>query len=202
MEYKTCTKCKVKKDFNEFSKNKFGINGLSTQCKKCRNEYYLNNKENHNARMNKWRKENVEYQKEYYKKYYEENKEKLKSYKKEYVKEKLKNDSLFKFKYSIRSLIKSSFKRVNNKFKKNSQTEIILGCTIDEFIKHIESQFTKGMTLENHGEWHLDHIIPLATADTEEDVIKLCHYTNYQPLWAKDNLSKSDKIIEKQLVLL
>ena len=51
------------------------------------------------------------------------------------------------------------------------------------------------MTLENHGEWHIDHIIPLATANTYEEVIKLNHYTNLQPLWAKDNLSKGSKIL-------
>jgi hypothetical protein len=52
------------------------------------------------------------------------------------------------------------------------------------------------MTLENYGEWHLDHIIPLATATTREDVVRLNHYTNFQPLWAKDNLSKGAKIIK------
>ena len=172
------------------------------EIKEKRNKHYLNNKDVYNERMKKWRKDNVKYQKEYFLKYCEENKEKIKEKRKEYVKQRMKNDSLFKFKYSIRSLIRSSFKRVNNKFKKNSQTEIILGCKIEEFISYIQKQFTEGMTLENHGEWHLDHIIPLATAKTEEDVIRLCHYTNYQPLWAEDNLFKSDKIIEKQLVLL
>lgn len=51
------------------------------------------------------------------------------------------------------------------------------------------------MTFENHGEWHLDHIIPLASAINEEDIIKLNHYTNFQPLWSKENLKKGSKII-------
>lgn len=51
------------------------------------------------------------------------------------------------------------------------------------------------MTLENHGEWHFDHIIPLASAKTEEELIKLNHYTNFQPLWAEDNLKKGFKIL-------
>ena len=71
----------------------------------------------------------------------------------------------------------------------------MLGCTPEELRDHLQSQFTEGMTLENHGEWHIDHIIPLASANTEEEIVKLCHYTNLQPLWAEDNLSKSDKII-------
>ena len=72
---------------------------------------------------------------------------------------------------------------------------MILGCTCDEFIDYIKSKFKEDMTIDNHGEWHLDHIIPLATAKTEEDVIRLNHHTNFQPLWAFDNLSKGSKII-------
>ena len=89
-------------------------------------------------------------------------------------------------------MISGSFKRKN--ISKNDKTEEILGCSIEEFIVYLQSKFEDGMTLENHGEWHIDHIIPLATAQTEEDVIKLCHYTNLQPLWAKDNLTKKDRL--------
>jgi hypothetical protein len=59
---------------------------------------------------------------------------------------------------------------------------------------HIERQFVKGMTWENRGEWHIDHIIPLATAQNENDVVKLNHHTNLRPMWAKDNLRKSSKL--------
>ena len=54
------------------------------------------------------------------------------------------------------------------------------------------------MTFDNHGlhGWHIDHITPLSTATTEEEIIKLCHYTNLQPLWAEDNLAKSNKILD------
>ena len=51
------------------------------------------------------------------------------------------------------------------------------------------------MSWDNYGEWHIDHIIPLASATTEEGVLKLYHYSNLQPLWAKDNLSKGSKIL-------
>ena len=57
------------------------------------------------------------------------------------------------------------------------------------------SQFKNGMSWDNHGDWHIDHIIPLSLATTEEEMIKLCHYTNLQPLWAEDNLTNSNKII-------
>ena len=79
------------------------------------------------------------------------------------------------------------------RFRKNSKTQEILGCTLDEFINHLQSQFTEGMTLKNHGEWHLDHKIPISSAKNEKDIIRLNHYTNFQPLWAKENLRKGDK---------
>ncbi len=73
-------------------------------------------------------------------------------------------------------------------------TEMFIGCSFAELKIHVERQFTKGMTWENRDQWHIDHIIPLSTAKTEEDVIRLNHYTNLRPLWAKDNLAKSDKV--------
>jgi len=91
-------------------------------------------------------------------------------------------------------LIRSSFKRkLNNDWKKTSKTENMLGCKFDFFKNYIEKQFTEGMTFKNYGDWHLDHIKPLALAKTEEDVITLNHYTNFQPLWAKDNFKKGSK---------
>ena len=73
----------------------------------------------------------------------------------------------------------------------------IVGCSPTELREHIEKQFTDGMSWDNYGTygWHLDHIIPLSTAETREDVFKLNHYTNLQPLWATDNLKKGKKII-------
>ena len=79
-----------------------------------------------------------------------------------------------------------------NKSKKSIE---ILGCTKEQFAKHIESQFKEGMNWSNKGEWHIDHIIPLASAINKQEVYKLCHHTNLQPLWAKENLCKGAKII-------
>jgi hypothetical protein len=70
----------------------------------------------------------------------------------------------------------------------------MLGCDYDFFKAYIERQFKQGMTWENHGKWHFDHIIPVSSAKNEEELIKLNHYTNFQPLWAEENLSKSNKI--------
>jgi len=101
---------------------------------------------------------------------------------------------------TFRQLISSSIKRRN--WKKNSKTQQILGCSFQEFKIHIEKQFIKGMSWDNQGKWHFDHIYPISLAKNEEELIRLNHYTNFQPLWAIDNLKKGNKIIEKQLTLI
>ena len=101
-------------------------------------------------------------------------------------------DPIYKFRGNVRSLISFSFKRAKgNYWKKNLKSEEILGCTLDFFRIYIESKFTEGMTLDNYGKWHLDHIKPICLAKSELEIIKLNHYTNFQPLWAIDNLTKS-----------
>ena len=108
-----------------------------------------------------------------------------------YIQTKLRSDPIFRFIYRIRTLIKISLR--NRGFRKSPRTEQILGCSVRYFMAHLASLFGPGMTFENHGEWHIDHIVPLATAKTEADIIRLCHYTNLQPLWAHDNLSKGGR---------
>lgn len=78
---------------------------------------------------------------------------------------------------------------------KNTKTIDLLGASIDDVRKHIESLWQPNMSWQNHGikGWHIDHIIPLSSCKNEQDMIELCHYTNLQPLWAIDNLKKSDK---------
>ena len=87
-------------------------------------------------------------------------------------------------------------------YHKNSKTKEILGCSFEKFKVHLEKQFKDDMSWENQGKWHLDHIYPVSLAKDEEELIKLNHYTNFQPLWAFDNISKGNKIIEKQLILI
>ena len=107
------------------------------------------------------------------------------------IKERKINDPIYKLTDSIRTLIWNSINRMG--FEKNSKTNLILGCSFEEFKDHIESQFQEGMNWRNHGEWHLDHKTPISWADTEEKVYELNHYLNFQPLWAFDNLSKGNK---------
>jgi hypothetical protein len=118
----------------------------------------------------------------------------------EYQKNKKQTNPLFKLRGNISNLIYISIKKQG--YTKRSQTYKILGCTYEEFKIHLENQFTKGMSWENQGEWHLDHIYPVSLAKDEEELYKLNHYTNFQPLWAEDNFKKGNKIIEQQLKLL
>jgi hypothetical protein len=93
----------------------------------------------------------------------------------------------------IRCLLRNVI--IANGGRKAAKTEELLGCTVAEARAHLEAQFLPGMTWDNHGEWHIDHIRPCASFDfSDSQQQKECsHYTNLQPLWAKDNLSKSDK---------
>jgi hypothetical protein len=89
-------------------------------------------------------------------------------------------------------------------YKKNTRTYKILGCTYEEFKTHIESQWEEWMNWDNYGRyngeenygWDLDHIIPLSSVTTEEDIIRLNHYSNIQPLCSYVNrYVKRDKIV-------
>ena len=99
-------------------------------------------------------------------------------------------------KCNLRTRTSQVFK--NKGYSKNTKTQEMLGVDWEIARKHIERQFTKGMNWSNQGDWHIDHIIPLSSANTEERLKKLCHYTNLQPLWAVDNLIKSDVINGQQ----
>jgi len=191
-----CTKCLIIKASIEFYINNRFKNNISYHCKECIREksrrYHFKNKEKSNARSKKYREHNKEYFYVKKKEWYKNNREKCSKIQKR----RLENDPLFRFNNRLRTLIRNSFK--NNKYSKNinnkpNKTESILGCSIVYFCKYIERKFTEGMSFENHGEWHLDHITPLSSAKNVEDSILLNHYTNFQPLWAADNLKKSNK---------
>lgn len=76
---------------------------------------------------------------------------------------------------------------------KKNKTFNYFGCTPQFLKEYLESQFVNGMSWDNHGDWNIDHIIPLSLSKTEEELYKLCFYKNLQPLWAEDNLKKSNK---------
>lgn len=109
-----------------------------------------------------------------------------------YLKSRRKKDLIFKLKQICRGRIYIFLRQ--NGYDKKVKTFDMIGCTPEELKLHIGNQFTNGMSFNKLGrEIHIDHIIPLVSANTEEEVLKLCHYTNLQPLWARDNLTKGIK---------
>lgn len=105
----------------------------------------------------------------------------------------LKSDPVYALRHNIRGAIAKKIKNLGS--TKCCKTEAILGCSWSEFISHLERQFLKGMSWNNRNLWHIDHIIPISTAKTVEDVISLNHCTNLRPMWAIDNIKKGDKIV-------
>lgn len=179
---KTCSRCKIEKPFSEFNNRKDSKDGFTNTCKLCHkilcNERYLRNKTNVIKKSIEWKKNN---------------KLKTMEFHKKYQKKKRENDKLLKVKESIRRSILRGLKGVK-KIKKSNE---IVGCSWEQLKQHLESQFQSNMTWDNHGQygWHIDHIIPLASATTEEEIYKLNHYTNLQPLWWEDNIKKGDKLV-------
>jgi hypothetical protein len=203
MEKKICRKCKLEKDVCEFYKHSRNPNIYRGQCKKCMNSdsvsHYSNNKEkikeqnkiyvNKNSeKIKKRRKIYVENNPNLFKDWIEKNKEHRRNYINNYN-----SNPISKLKNSLRSRING----LMNKKYNNPRTTDLVGCDYEFLIIYIESKFINGMSWDNYGYygWHLDHIIPLSSAKTEEELCKLCHYTNLQPLWAEDNLKKSNKIL-------
>lgn len=182
---KTCTKCHIEKPLTEFNKRKQSKDGYNSHCKLCANSYPKKVYSEYNKLYSLINKEQ---KKQYHKKWVESNREKDRLRKNNYVKNRIKVDELYRCKLNTRKLLSASFKR--NGFSKNSKTETILGCSFEEFKQHIESLWLPWMNWDNYGlyngelnyGWDIDHIIPSSIAITEEDILKLNHYTNLQPL--------------------
>ena len=181
---KECTKCKQTKNISLFNKDKYSIGGYAKQCTQCKS---VKNKNLY--------KINKDIKKEQSKTYYHSNKKEIIKKQSINQKEKLKTDHVFAMTRRLRNRLWYALK--NKNWKKTTEFSKYIGCSYSELMIHIENQFEPGMTWENKSLWHIDHIIPLASAKTEEELYKLCHYTNLQPMWAKDNLSKGAKLESK-----
>jgi len=210
---KKCTKCQVEKELVEFSAHHLAKDGKQTRCKSCKSEWASANKDKiRNSRkkwveankekskeynkiyLKKYYQENKEYYNEYIKKHREENKEHYAEYIKTYQNERYHSDP----DYKLSCLVRQFCFRVTNAVKEDKELRSLeyLGCSIAEFKAHIESQWQEGMTWENHSMhgWHIDHIKPLDwIIKNSDDPWQANHYLNLQPLWAEENLSKSNK---------
>lgn len=176
------------------------------RLKAKKKKHYIDNKKQYNETAKLYRennKEKIKLQKQLYR---QNNREKILAKKKayrlankdkynSYRNNRLKNDPQFKLGIILRSRLRMA---LNKKYKSGSAVND-LGCSISELQVYLESKFQPGMTWNNHGEWHIDHIKPLAAFDLSDrkQLLEACHYTNLQPLWAKDNLSKNKYYYDK-----
>jgi hypothetical protein len=163
----------------------------------------LRNKEYYKKYTAATKENKREYQKEYYKtnkktineknrKYQAANKER----RNEKQRNRYKNDEKFKMKVLLRTRFRIALKSQNT--KKNKHVLQLTSCTMDFLRDYISQQFEKGMTWDNHGDWHIDHRKPCRSFDLTkiEEQRKCFHYTNLQPMWGSENLQKCDKFNE------
>jgi len=227
-EEKHCFTCKRWKGLDKFAHNRTIWDGLDRKCRDCTREYRVKNKaklalaqkeyrETHKQERKIWLEANASglklYNQDYGKAYRKDNQEVLKSYFAKHfqenkatiyakAKERRDNDPTLCLLYNLRC-------RINKALKydiKSARTKELLACSIDNLKTHLESQFEEGMTFENNtlDGWHVDHIIPCAYFDMSNPVhqLRCFNYRNLQPLWAKDNLSKSSKMSPEADTLL
>lgn len=163
---------------------------LSKYCsKKCYN--YAANK----AKKIKVKKNPEKYRKLWLEHYYKDHEHSLKIRRKNSRINR--KNILVRLAINLRTRFKHALKSMN--IKKENSIIKILGCSRKEYKKYLEEKFTDGMSWDNFGKdgWCIDHIIPLAKANNKEELYKLCHYTNTQPLWFIDNLIKGNKYENK-----
>jgi hypothetical protein len=210
MECKVCNVCgktKTVDSFNIF----YNTKKLREYCKICEKnkrhkrdvKYRDNNRNKVNDSVKKYRENNKEKIKEYDKKYRQNNKEKINK-KNRIWRNKVSKDPYYIIKNNTSKMISKVIKR--NGYSKKSKTNEILGCSYEEFKEHIESKWEDWMNWNNYGNpkdgileenktWDIDHVVPISSAETEDDIIKLNHFTNLQPLCSYVN-----RIIKKDII--
>lgn len=169
---KTCSSCFINKDINLYHKHIGSKDGYRSMCKECRSHKFKNDYDNfsdsHRQRNNKYRVNNREKYNKYFRKRYI-NKPHL---------------------YAWRGMLNSVIRRMGG--KKESTTFDILGYSAEDLKKHLEKLFTEGMSWDNWGEWHIDHKIPISKFKDSDDPKIINSLDNLQPLWALDNIKKSN----------
>lgn len=205
---KECTKCKVYKPYSEYSKDASRKDGFCCRCKECYKEYYKQSREKVEEYYQQNREKRVQQMRQYYQnnrerivkqkiEYQRRNKEKIA----EYRKERRQNDPAYKLRCLVSSAIADTL-RNNNGSKEGNSTWDALPYTSQQLREHLEAQFEEGMTWDNYGHdgWHIDHIYPQSLLPYEsmgDDNFKLAwDLRNLRPLWAAENLSKGNEIIE------
>lgn len=159
--------------------------------------YYVKNRDKRLQYFSEWQKENREYLNEYHKEWREKNIDKHRENKRNYEKTRKSNDPLYKLIANFRTAIYTVLKE--NNLNKYGHYFEILKYSPEELITHLEGQFVEGMTWDNYGEWHVDHILPITSFDFkeigDEEFLKCWSLSNLQPMWGDENIRKSNRIL-------
>ena len=169
------------------------------KCLQCRSNHYLNwlnrNKEKEKERLKIYnskpeKKLQAKIRKQ---RFIKNNKGHINSYNRTWDKNRRKIDPMYGVKKNLRQRVWAVLKGKN----KSAKTLELLGCNIEQLKKYLENKFEDGMSWDNYGVWHVDHIIPCANFDfSDPKQQKICfHYTNLQPMWGEDNMKKGSRLI-------
>lgn len=223
-----CKGCQTKvtqsKEYKEHAKLWLKNNPKQRENQKvCQRRHHHKNRDKRNEKTRLYRKENLEHYNNLpsqsrekknagFKKHYEKNKkyiidktneyrEKNKDRLNELKRKRIKEDPIYALRKKVSTRIRLSM--CYGRFNFTKDTMKFIGCDIEFLKKYLEKQFKKGMNWQNNTKkgWHIDHKIPLSSAKTEEELIVLFHYTNLQPLWWHENLSKHNKILPIQTTM-
>lgn len=169
------------------------IGGKKVADKKWREK----NKEYMSKKHKKWYNENKDKWNEYIKEYREKNIDKIREVKRNYERTRKANDPLYKLVANFRTAIYTVLKE--NNMNKYGHYFDILQYSPEQLADHLEKQFSDGMSWENYGEWHVDHIKPITAFNFQEigdsEFMKCWSLENLQPMWADENIRKSNKIL-------
>ena len=204
MKIQICQACNRSLSVDLFHKCKTHSTGYKQRCKSCRSELEKPDLEKAKENSRRYRAEHPNANKEYYdshpryfEKYRRENRQHYSQWRRDnrekilaYLKDRREGDPSFKIKCHLRSRLSSLLSK--SRAKKCKKTMSLLGCNIEAFKNYLKSKFQNGMTFDNYGKWHIDHIKPCASFDLRDprQQEECFHFSNLQPLWAKDNLRK------------
>jgi hypothetical protein len=189
--YKICSKCNTEKPLDSFDNQKSGFLGKKSSCKGCYVKYYKQNKVVIDLKRREWLDKNQTHIKEYKKRYRLNNVGKIKTWK-------VNNKDKVKLNY-VKNIHINSWRRILRRHlnyvgkDKVGSTIDMLGYPPEKLKQRIEYQFKSGMSWDNYGEWHIDHKKPLSRFDEDTSPKTVNSLCNLQPLWAIDNLTKSNK---------
>lgn len=187
-QIRKCSACEKWLSFDLFWIDKNNTTGFVNRCKDCYKQY---------KQSDKYKEYRKNYHKtDQYKAYHKNYEKNLRVRTEKDLETRRKKEKRYRLENELYKLKQNCSRRIRECItKKTNRTIDYLGCSINELKLYLESKFQEGMTWDNYGlhGWHIDHIIPVSSAKEDSEVYKLFHYTNLQPLWAKDNLKKSNK---------